>query len=221
MVFLALDTTGKNCKIGLRKNGEDFYKIAPAERRQTEVIFPLLDELLKSANVEKKEINSVVVPVGPGSFTGVRLATTISRAIATALGANSVGISSIEALAVSAARMSGHSKIAVATDAKRDQVYFGAYSFEGTTDISTTVIRERISYPRDVEPFEKNDWATAGDGWTRYGGQFPDAWEFCIDTSIYEIEISDILQMGEKKVAKNKKESVEPNYLRHPVEKKT
>ena len=122
MTILALDTTTDTCKLGIRKDAENFCCSAPAEKRQLDVVFPLLDDLLNSAGVKRKEIQGLIVPIGPGSFTGVRLTATIGRAIATALKVRLIGVSSLEALATTAARTSRCSNIATATDAKRKQI---------------------------------------------------------------------------------------------------
>ena len=220
MTILALDTTTDICKVGIRKDAENFCCSAPAAKRQLDVVFPLLDNLLDSAGVKRNEIQSLIVPIGPGSFTGVRLTTTIGRAIAIALEVRLIGISSLEALAATAARTSKYSNIATATDAKRKQVYFAAYVFEEETRQTRTVIKDRIINPSEISPPLGQTWALAGEGWYHYENLLDKTFIPLEHTGVTETEISDILAIGERKIRQNKIEEdiVSPVYLRHPVD---
>lgn len=219
MVILAIDASSDECKIGIRKNGENLCRKAPAHRRQMEVIFPLLDGLLESADVKRNEIQSLIVPVGPGSFTGIRLTMTVGRAISAGLNVKLFGISSLKALAYTAARTSGVRNIAVATDAKRNQVYFGAYSLKNGLNDLDCVTEDSVSYPSDVNVPTDQTWATAGDGWLQYKNQFIANLNRLPFTGVRESEISDVLLMAEKIILGKGApvDDVKPIYLRHPV----
>ena len=220
MTILALDTTTDTCKLGIRKDTEDFCCSAPAAKRQLDVVFPLLDDLLNSAGVKRQEIQNLIVPIGPGSFTGVRLTATIGRAIATALKVRLIGVSSLEALASTAARKSRCSNIATATDAKRKQIYFAAYVFEEETNQSKTVVKDRITAPSKITLPLGKPWALAGEGWYHYEDQLKKTFIPLEHTGVTATEIADILDIGERKIRQNETEDdiVSPVYLRHPVD---
>ena len=221
MVILALDTSADICKIGIRKNNKNFCCSAPAEKRQLDVVFPLLDDLLTSTGVTRKEINGLIVPVGPGSFTGVRLSTTIGRAIATALKVRLIGVSSLEALATTAARASGSPYIAAATDAKRNQIYFAAYDFKENSNAPKPIVPDRITDPDRITPMEEVPWALAGEGWLRYKDKLEKNFLAYEHTGITDTEISDMLVTGETKIRENSvsEDTTSPVYLRHPVDR--
>jgi tRNA threonylcarbamoyl adenosine modification protein YeaZ len=58
-------------------------------------MIPELDKLLSKYNVSRDEIKEVMVAKGPGSYTGVRIAITIAKTIATALDAKLYAVSSL------------------------------------------------------------------------------------------------------------------------------
>ena len=220
MTILALDNTTDICKLGIRKNAETFCCSAPAVKRQLDVVFPLLDDLLDSNGIKRKEIKGLIIPIGPGSFTGVRLTATIGRAIATALEARLIGVSSLEALATTAARISKCPNIATATDARREQIYFAAYAFEGEPLQTKTVVGDRIAAPSEITLPSDQPWALAGEGWCHYENQLESSFLPLEHTGVTEIEILDILAIGERKLLQNRIEEdrVSPVYLRHPVD---
>ena len=220
MTILALDSTTDICNLGIRKNEETFCCSAPAAKRQLDVVFPLLDDLLDSTGIKRKEIQGLIVPIGPGSFTGVRMTATIGRAIATALKVRLIGVSSLEALATTAARKSRCPNIATATDARRKQVYFAAYVFEGDTNSTKTIVKDRIAVPSEITPLLGQPWALAGEGWYHYENQLERTFLSLEHTGVTEMEISDILAIGERKFRQNSIEEdiVSPIYLRHPVD---
>lgn len=59
-------------------------------------ILPIIDESIKSVNIELKDINKIFVVTGPGSFTGVRIGVTIGKTIAYSLNKEVVPLSSLE-----------------------------------------------------------------------------------------------------------------------------
>ena len=67
--------------------------------RQSEILVPSIDELLKKAELSPSELNATALTIGPGSFTGLRLGISALKAIELAYGAPVYGISSLEAYA--------------------------------------------------------------------------------------------------------------------------
>ena len=218
MVILALDTTGEHCKLAILRRGETFIKTSPADRRQIEVVFPLLDELLKSANIEREDIGAVAIPIGPGSFTGIRLGATISRALAAVLKTEIIGVSSLKAIAATASRKTGRNKIVVANDAKREQIYFGAYVFQDRGDYIETVSEDTMLSPSDARFPTGDDWVIAGNAWLRYKGQFSENQQDHFYTGVTESEIRDIVQLALLEIRRGGKNfQTEPVYFTSPI----
>lgn len=79
MNSLLLDSTYKDLNVGLKK-GNDFFKTSyECYQQQSELMIPEIEKILKSNNVNPKDIQEIVVTEGPGSYTGLRIALTIAK----------------------------------------------------------------------------------------------------------------------------------------------
>ena len=86
MYQLLLDSSNIFLSVGLAKDGKVFDKISyEAWQRQSEMMVTEVDNILKRNNIDKSELDGVVVGIGPGSYTGVRIGVTIAKTIAYAL----------------------------------------------------------------------------------------------------------------------------------------
>lgn len=96
MITILLDSSNTNLSVGIaRDNLLLEYVSYEAWQRQSEYMIPELDRLLSKYNVSRDEIKEVMVAKGPGSYTGVRIAITIAKTIATALDAKLYAVSSL------------------------------------------------------------------------------------------------------------------------------
>ena len=86
MYQLLLDSSNVYLSVGLAKNGKVIDKIFyEAWQRQSEMMVTEVDNILKKNKIAKEELDAVVVGIGPGSYTGVRIGVTIAKTIAYAL----------------------------------------------------------------------------------------------------------------------------------------
>ena len=96
MFTLLLDSSNTSLTVGLAKENELLESISyESWQSQSEYMIPEIDKLLSKYNVSKDDISDVVVAVGPGSYTGVRIAITIAKTMAAALGCDVYPISSL------------------------------------------------------------------------------------------------------------------------------
>ena len=86
MYTVLLDSSNTLLCVGLAKENKLIAStIYEAWQEQSEHMIPELDKLLSSFNVDKKDIDSVMVAIGPGSYTGVRISLTIAKVMSLAL----------------------------------------------------------------------------------------------------------------------------------------
>ena len=94
-------------------------------------LLPQIDEMLREANRSPDALGGIVVGIGPGTFTGVRVTLAAARALALSLAIPVLGISTLAGLAAKAAavRQRGEEAtlIVPVIDAKRGQVFYGLY----------------------------------------------------------------------------------------------
>lgn len=96
MVTILLDSSNTNLSVGIARDNLLLESISyEAWQQQSEYMIPELNKLLEKYGVKMDEIKEVIVAKGPGSYTGVRIAITIAKTIATALDAKLYAVSSL------------------------------------------------------------------------------------------------------------------------------
>lgn len=99
MYTLLLDSSNKYLAVGLSKEKKVVDKIYyEAWQRQSELMAVEIDNILKRNQLTRKDIGAVVVGIGPGSYTGVRIAITITKTIGYALNVKIYAKSSLSLL---------------------------------------------------------------------------------------------------------------------------
>lgn len=104
-IVLAFDTSAAHCAAALLV-GEDIAveRIEAMKRGQAERLMPLLEEVLIGTGHVWGDLDAVAVGIGPGNFTGIRIAVSAARGLALGLGKPAVGVSTLQAQAEGVAR---------------------------------------------------------------------------------------------------------------------
>ena len=98
--ILAFDTSAAHCAAALLRGGEIVAAHADAmSRGQAERLMPLLEELLSRNDCAWQNLDAIGVGIGPGNFTGIRIAVSAARGLALGLGVPAVGVTGCDALA--------------------------------------------------------------------------------------------------------------------------
>ena len=122
MFEILLDSSSTNLSVGLAKDNLLLEYISyEAWQRQSEYMIPELNQLLEKYQVKNDEIDAVIVAKGPGSYTGVRIAITIAKTIATALRTKLYAVSSLRA------QKNGKSPSICLINARSGRSYIGVY----------------------------------------------------------------------------------------------
>ncbi len=122
MFSILLDSSNTSLTVGLAKDDILLESISyEAWQTQSEHMIPELDKLLNKYSVERNQISDVVVAIGPGSYTGVRIAITIAKTIAAVLPVKVYTISSLRCQ-----KDSKNPSICV-INARSGRSYFGVY----------------------------------------------------------------------------------------------
>lgn len=125
--MLAIDTSSASSSVALLNDGQVVAERQHVDaRRHAEVLATLVDEVLAGRRPE-----AIAVGVGPGPYTGVRVGVTTAQVLGLAWGVPVHGICSLDALALEAAQLGMPSQFAVATDARRREVYWARYAADG------------------------------------------------------------------------------------------
>ena len=122
MKILAVDSSSITASVALTEDKNvisHFFVNAGLTHSQT--LAPMIDNLLKCSGVSVKDIDFYAVSNGPGSFTGLRIAVSIVKAMALVNNKPCLGISSLYSLALNSKKR--NSIVCPCIDARRDQVY--------------------------------------------------------------------------------------------------
>jgi tRNA threonylcarbamoyl adenosine modification protein YeaZ len=94
-------------------------------RRHGELLMPAVDRVLAEAGVKLDAVTGIVVGVGPGPYTGLRVGLVTAAAFGDALGVPVHGICTLDGIAYASGLTDG--PFVVATDARRKEVYWARY----------------------------------------------------------------------------------------------
>ena len=125
MITLFIDTSNQDVSIALLKDGKVIDKITkfiPNEHSKYAVSY--IDEVLKKSEITPKEVQSIMVVNGPGSFTGVRIGLTIAKVYALLNDIKVTLISSLKCLAIG---NNINKYILSLINARNDNYYIGFY----------------------------------------------------------------------------------------------
>ena len=140
MNILALDTSMGVCSAAVLRTSPsartEVLREAEMQRGHAEALMPMVEEVLSEAGLAPGDIDTIAATQGPGSFTGVRIAIAAARGLALTSGASLYGTDSLTVMARRAVReglaLAPDGPFAVAVDARRGMLYFGAYRPDGS-----------------------------------------------------------------------------------------
>lgn len=128
MLTLAFDTATDVCTVAVgAEDGVCGEATVAAPKAHMEKLLPLIDRVLGQSGFSIHDVDGLVVGLGPGSFTGVRIGVSIARGLAQGLNKPVVGVSTLDCIAYNF--ISSKKPVCVALDAKRGEVYAALYEF--------------------------------------------------------------------------------------------
>jgi tRNA threonylcarbamoyladenosine biosynthesis protein TsaB len=210
VLILALDASTRMVAIAVaRAEGsarEVLAEISASSRGASETLLPALDAALDLAGEELTGVERVLAGVGPGTFTGIRIAAATARSLALATGAGLSKNSTLAALAAPALA-GGHRDVLAVLDARRGQVFAQRFSDAGP---ATGILCER---PDGLSAADAS--LVVGDGAVRYrdvlsdlGGIPPDGSPLHRVTAAGHVLSADLAPVGHEELV--------PIYVREP-----
>ncbi len=167
MLLLAVDTATPAVTVALHDGDSVIAEAGQVDaRRHGELLLPTVDRVLAEAGLKLDAVTAVVVGVGPGPYTGLRVGLATAETFGLVLGVPVHGLCTLDGLAY-ASGLTG--PFAVATDARRKEVYWARYA-----DARTRISEPAVDRPADIAE-ELADLPVVGSGALLYPGAFPDA----------------------------------------------
>lgn len=131
MRLLALDTASARCSVALLDGPQLLTRAVDTARDHATLILPMIESLLAEAGASLRTLEGIAFGRGPGSFTGVRVAASVTQGLALGADLPVLGISDLRALAARAKRVAAATPagtlLLAAMDARMGEVYWGAF----------------------------------------------------------------------------------------------
>ncbi len=125
MKLLAFDTSSQALSVALTEDDTLLGKIdLNIKKNHSLTLMPAIDFLMTNAGLQPEDLDRIAVAQGPGSYTGLRIAVTTAKTLASTLNIDLVGVSSLAAIA---ANVDVAGKVVPLIDARRQNVYAGIY----------------------------------------------------------------------------------------------
>ncbi len=170
MKILAVDTSSNACSVALQVSGEITERHVIEPRAHTRVLLPMISELLSERDISIRDLNAIVLGNGPGSFIGMRIGASVVQGLCFAAEVPVAPVSSLAAIAVEAFADYPHDTVAVAQDARMNEIYL-AWFRKGANGLPELIDSESIESVGELSAVNA-PYAAAGGAWEHYPDLF-------------------------------------------------
>jgi tRNA threonylcarbamoyladenosine biosynthesis protein TsaB len=182
MRFLGVDTSSSLASVAITENGRlvtenvssaDGTHLAGAVRSRTnhaQFLLSLIDATLKAADLSLRDLSGFAVTIGPGSFTGLRIALSTVKGLAYGSDSPVIGISTLHASAARACDFNGF--LCAILDARKQEIYGAFFSrWNGTLQrLTPDAVMSLEQLVAALRGFDSGDSILlTGDGIKQYG----------------------------------------------------
>ena len=218
MNILAIDTSTEACSAALlRDDGAIFSEFEVAPRQHMRLLPVMMDAVLSASAIPRQSISHCAFTNGPGSFTGIRIATAQAQGVGIALGIPLLPVSTLAVLAQVCLDQNEHSNTLVALDARMQEIYWAKYhrDSDGCARLAGT---EQLSAVGDID-IDASIECGAGHGWL---DEMRESVDFPVDVNLLPTARS-LLKLAKKAIDQGlavDARQVGINYLRNRVAEK-
>lgn len=212
MIILGMDTCSANAAVAVMNDKKLIGEfVISNDRTHSQVIMPLVDDMLKKCGLDISDIDVFAVSVGPGSFTGLRIGMATVKTLAQFCKKPIIGVSSLDSLYENCALFDGI--VCPIIDARHGEVYNALYK-DGKRITDYRV----VSVDRLIEQLNGQKVCFCGDGVLTYGDKLAQCTDFTVATQNISMQKASSLCIAAYKRAINNDfddvYSLLPVYLR-------
>ena len=165
MKILALETFARQFSIALLDTAQVVYAITseefadnlqPGTGDTSSLLVPMIESGLNNSGWKVKDLELIVLPVGPGSFTGLRVGVVTAKAFSYVNQTPLIGVNSLEVIAAATAAeardfdsVSPKGELRIAINAQRQQLFCGRFDYLSpwqVKQVGETTIENRESW---------------------------------------------------------------------------
>ncbi len=167
-IILGIETSCAQCSVALQVDTEQSVLLETKARMHSKKLLGMVDQLLADAGIVNNQIDLLSFSCGPGSFTGLRIASGVVQGLAYAQDIPVAPISTLAVLAQEQSNQEG-AYILACIDARLDEVYSGWYRIE--QGLARGVIEDQVCTVQQLAlPSSPvvSAYEAAGDGWAQH-----------------------------------------------------
>jgi tRNA threonylcarbamoyladenosine biosynthesis protein TsaB len=148
-ILLCIESSADVCSVVLARDGEVVsLRESGLERSHAKLLAPYIFEVLSEANISPQQLDAVAVSQGPGSYTSLRIGTSVAKGLCYGAGKPLVAVSSLQSLAmlaVAGGSVQPSDLLCPMLDARRMEVYTALFNARGLpqTDVTAQIVDER------------------------------------------------------------------------------
>lgn len=169
MKLLAIDTSTERATVALAIGSAIYSDEQGSLRQHAQLLLPMIDGLLAKASLQLNQLDGIVFGRGPGSFTGLRVACSIAKALAYAHDLPLFPVSSLASIAEEVydtePDLTPDTQVLAVMDARMQQVYWASFTREAASSSELVSAAEDVFVP--TAPL-----IIAGVGLDAYSSQF-------------------------------------------------
>lgn len=126
MLILGIDTSTKICSCAIydSENGLISETNLTVKKNHSNIVMPIIDNLFKISELNINDIDKIAVAIGPGSFTGVRIALGIAKGLSLALNKPLIAVNELELLSAISKGFNFQGEVIPLIDARKERVYY-------------------------------------------------------------------------------------------------
>ena len=169
--LLAIETATEACSAAVLIGDDVIERYQVAPRQHNELILPMCEQVLAQAGVTLKQIDALAFGCGPGAFTGLRIAASVTQAIALAHDLPVASVSTLANLAHQTNMQIGE-RVLTAIDARMEEIYWAIYEKNSQGDVEL-LTAEQVQSPATIS-VEHDVMYGQGTGWGSYLNELND-----------------------------------------------
>lgn len=198
MKLLAFDTSSSTCSVALQMIEEGSDEARPhinqsychhqeLKLKQAQHILPIIYDLMSKSDTTIHDLAAIAFGRGPGSYTGIRIASCVAQGLGYAANLPVIPISSLLALAQTAYNEKRWERVLVLVDARMEHVYWSCFEIDHAGLMQTVVSEqatkwEAVKVPTNWLVGDKK-WYGVGDAWHVSRQILPNCCEFAVELS--------------------------------------
>jgi tRNA threonylcarbamoyladenosine biosynthesis protein TsaB len=152
-LLLSLEASDLYCSAALHEEGNLIAAERVSEPRMAaSLLAPAVKKLLEDHKITFSQLRGVAIGSGPGSYTGLRITSSLAKGICSALGIPLLAVNTLSAMTEAVMHRHGFMFFCPALDARRNEVYFQVHETSGNVVVPVTnLVVEKNSFSEQLE----------------------------------------------------------------------